>query len=80
MNRLAQLFEVDAAAKAFRASEQPLKTLADLPHDYRLVTRVEDARALAAELEKAPLVGFDTETTSVDAKRARLVGMSFSSH
>ena len=77
LNRLAQLFEVDAAAKAFRASEQPLKTLADLPHDYRLVTRAEDARALAAELEKAPLVGFDTETTSVDAKRARLVGMSF---
>ncbi len=77
LNRLAQLFEVDAAAKAFRAAEQPLKTLADIPHDYRLVTRAEDARALAAELEKASLVGFDTETTSVDAKRARLVGMSF---
>ena len=31
----------------------------------------------AAELEQAPLVGFDTETTSVDAKTARLVGMSW---
>ena len=78
LNRLAQLFNVDAAAKAVLAAERPLKTLADLPHDYRLVTRTADARALAAVLEKAPLVGFDTETTSVDARRARLVGMSFS--
>ena len=77
LNRLARLFGVEDAALAARTAEQPLKTLADLPHDYRLVTRAEDARALAAELEKAPLVGFDTETTSVDAKCARLVGMSF---
>ena len=78
LNRLAQLFEVDAAAKAIRAAERPLKTLADLPHDYRLVKSTEEARALAAELEKAPIIGFDTETTSVDARSARLVGMSFS--
>ena len=77
LNRLAQLFEVDAAAKAIKDAERPLKTLVDLPHDYRLVTNIEDARSLAAELEKSPIIGFDTETTSVDARNARLVGMSF---
>ena len=78
LNRLAQMFQVAEAAQALRATEQPLKTLADIPHDYRLVKTPADARALAAELEKAPLVAFDTETTSVDAHHARLVGMSFS--
>ena len=78
LNRLAQQFQLTEAAQAIRAAEQPLKTLADLPHDYRLVTRPDEARALAAELEKAPVVAFDTETSSVDAWRAQLVGMSFS--
>lgn len=73
LNRLAQMFGIGA-----EALEQPLKTLADMPHDYRLVKSADDARALAAELEKAPLVAFDTETTSVDAHHAQLVGMSFS--
>jgi len=34
-------------------------------------------RALLATLERAPLVGFDTETTGLEPMLARLVGMSF---
>ncbi len=34
-------------------------------------------RALLAQLEPAPLVGFDTETTGLEPMAARLVGMSF---
>ena len=54
-----------------------LRTLADTPHDYRLVTTREEARELAAILEAAPRFAFDTETTSTDARTAELVGMSF---
>ena len=57
--------------------EQNLRTLNDIPHDYRLITTLEQARELAAILEEAPRFAFDTETTSTDARTAELVGMSF---
>ncbi len=52
-------------------------TLADWPHDYTLVKTEAEARALAKTLEAAPKFAFDTETTSMDARTADLVGMSF---
>ena len=54
------------------------KTLDAVPHEYHLVTTLDEAAALARELEAAPKFAFDTETTSTDARTARLVGMSFS--
>ena len=57
--------------------EQNLRTLNDIPHDYRLITTLDQAQELAAILEAAPRFAFDTETTSTDARTAELVGMSF---
>ena len=57
---------------------EQLRTLADVPHDYRLVTTEAQARELAAILEAAPRFAFDTETTGTDSRTADLVGMSFS--
>ena len=54
-----------------------LQTRADVLHDYRLVSTLEEAKALAAILEAAPRFAFDTETTGTDARTAELVGMSF---
>lgn len=45
---------------------------------FRLVRTDADLAALHARLAAAPGFAFDTETTSVDPLRARLVGMSFS--
>ena len=56
---------------------EQLRTLADVPHDYRLVTTEAQARELAAILEAAPRFAFDTETTGTDSRTADLVGMSF---
>ena len=76
-------FELNALARRFLGdnalpSEKPaFKTLADVPHDYRLVQTLDEAAALAHELESAPKFAFDTETTSTNARTARLVGMSF---
>ncbi|TKJ37189.1 MAG: DNA polymerase I [Planctomycetes bacterium B3_Pla] len=46
--------------------------------DYQLVDTVDKFEKFLAELKKQKLFAVDTETTSVDAMRADLVGMSFS--
>ena len=55
---------------------------ADLPAQargsYRLILTEQDLDALVRELEAAELICFDTETTSLDALRAELVGLAFS--
>ena len=66
----------DAPAKA-------IATIADTPHDYRLVADEESAKELLAELSKADRIAFDTETAawnghdSTDAHNCKLVGFSF---
>ncbi len=54
---------------------------ADLPAQargrYRLILSEDDLGALIRELEAAELICFDTETTSIDALRAELVGLAF---
>ena len=46
--------------------------------DYKKVDTPEERAALIAELKKQTLYAFDTETTSVHAASAELVGLSFS--
>jgi len=46
--------------------------------DYRLADNAEARAALMQELTASPRFAFDTETTGLDARTARLVGMSFS--
>jgi DNA polymerase I len=43
---------------------------------YRLVCSTEDLKTVVAQLEAAPVVAFDLETTSIDPMRARVVGVS----
>jgi DNA polymerase-1 len=46
--------------------------------DYRTVSSMDELQSLIRELESAGLFAFDTETTSLDAMQAELVGLSFS--
>lgn len=57
--------------------QENLSTLADHPHQYHLVENEEEAKELCRNLLTFSQVAFDTETTSVDAMQAQLVGMSF---
>ena len=87
LNRLAREFLADGPAAP--APDLPgdgpsgLATLATTPHDYRLVTTEDDARALLAELMQAERIAFDTETAafeghdSTEAHFCKLVGFSF---
>jgi DNA polymerase I len=53
------------------------KTLRDLPYRYHLIESAADRALLIRALRGQPEISFDTETTSVDALTATLVGMSF---
>ena len=58
-------------------SGQPVKTLADVPHDYRLADTPEKRQSLAEILLRAELVAVDTETTGLHPRADRAVGCSF---
>ncbi|MBI4659997.1 MAG: DNA polymerase I [Verrucomicrobia bacterium] len=55
-----------------------LKTIADVPHEYQLVQTREQRAKLIQMLRRQPSFCFDTETTSLDPKDAKLVGIAFS--
>ena len=49
----------------------------EIPAEYSTVSTPDQLDALIAEIESAKLLAFDTETTSLDAMQAELVGLSF---
>ena len=55
-----------------------LSDLNNTPHNYQLVDSEDEMKKLAAKLLTFGFVSLDTETTSVDAMSAKLVGLSFS--
>jgi DNA polymerase-1 len=55
-----------------------LKTIADVPHEYHLVRSPAERAQLIGALQSKASFCFDTETTSLDPKEARLVGLAFS--
>ncbi len=54
------------------------KNIHNTPHNYVAVTDDSAIKKLVADLEKFSEICFDTETTSIDANDAELVGLSFS--
>ncbi|HWX21339.1 MAG TPA: DNA polymerase I [Candidatus Binatia bacterium] len=55
-----------------------LKTITDVPHDYHLVRTPAERAELIRQLQTRDSFCLDTETTSLDTKAARLVGLAFS--
>jgi DNA polymerase-1 len=73
--KLSELFkelEFSQLQKAF------FKQAEDLEKKYQTVLSVEELSGLVAYLEAAPEFAVDTETTSVNPMKARIVGISFS--
>ena len=57
---------------------QPAAPLAAVDVDYQAVQTEDQLQAMLAALQENASFSFDTETTSLDAMRADLVGLSFS--
>ena len=53
------------------------KTIRDVAHNYVFIDNEDDAKALSEDLLTFSTIAFDTETTSIDAIDAELVGLSF---
>lgn len=70
------------AVKSTDGKEEPvssnLKTLNDIEYDYQLVDTEEKMNELCGKIFTSSAVSVDTETTSTDAMKAELVGLSFS--
>jgi DNA polymerase-1 len=67
-------------AESDRAQGALLQTLdpaLSVPGEYDLVTTPEQFAIWLQQLHAAELIAFDTETTSIDAMRADIVGISF---
>jgi DNA polymerase I len=62
------------------AAPSPKTNIYSNPHHYHLVDTVELINDLVGYLAKQKTICFDTETTSVDAFDAELVGLSFAYH
>ncbi len=75
--------DVSGSLASSLSSSVQLATIATTPHDYRLITTEDDARALLAELAKYDRIAFDTETAAFDghdsteAHFCKMVGFSF---
>jgi DNA polymerase-1 len=54
------------------------KNINNTPHEYLLVEGEDDIAVLLEKLLQQKEICFDTETTSIDANNAELVGLSFS--
>ncbi|KRA33351.1 DNA polymerase I [Rhodanobacter sp. Root627] len=74
---IVEVVAVTTAAQTPAASDAPDPSLSQ-PGDYELVTTPEQFAIWLQRLHDAELIAFDTETTSIDAMRADMVGISFS--
>jgi DNA polymerase-1 len=66
------------AAAASGDLRPDLKSLEDVPHDYRLVTGSDDRKALLEAFRTSEVCCFDLETSSLDVRDTRIVGIAFS--
>ena len=86
--RLAELFSrfgfktwlkevAPAAAETAVSPASPVASAPPIERRYETLFAEDELKRWLADLEAAPLVAFDTETTSLDPMQARLVGLSF---
>jgi DNA polymerase I len=54
------------------------KNIDNTPHEYFMVKTKGERAELIKKLEQSTIFAYDSETTNIDANRAELVGMSFS--
>ena len=76
-NQQLSLFDAITDELPTGPKETSHKTLSDCPHTYKLIENEEDAAILRDTLLTFSTVAIDTETTSIEAMTAKLVGMSF---
>jgi DNA polymerase-1 len=72
------LFSNPAEEQTVVAETKVFENISTTEHDYHLITSKEQCLELYQKLSAQKVICFDTETTSLDAFEAELVGISFS--
>lgn len=70
--------QTDATAQLDLLNPTPFKTLTDIEVDYQTIESPADLEHMIDALKNAGAFAFDTEATSLNPRRAKLVGLSFS--
>ncbi|MCF8218554.1 MAG: DNA polymerase I [Bacteroidales bacterium] len=70
--------EPDLFSESGDTAASQRKTIESEKHDYKLLQEEKDIKELIEKLEKNGSFCFDTETSSLEATQAELVGISFS--
>jgi DNA polymerase-1 len=78
LNRLPRAKDTTAPAQLSLFGEEEAAAPGQETADYQIVDSVEALEAMVAELQKAPAIAFDVESTSTDPMRAELVGIALS--
>lgn len=68
---------VEGEAPAEAPPAVPLKTIAEVAHEYHLARTEAEQRSLLAALRREPAVALQVETDGGDPKQARLLGLAF---
>ncbi len=66
------------ASESGEATDPPLKTIHDTPHDYCLVNSPDARKDLIGKLTMQSAFCFDIETTGLDPKTCAIIGLAFS--
>ena len=78
-SQMLSLFDEEFVPEAeTELSETQFSTIKTVDHDYKLIRSEEEIDWLVRKLSEQKMFCFDTETTSVEAVNAQLVGLSFS--
>ena len=59
-------------------AENAVRTIADTPHEYKLIATNTDFNAMLIELQPSQILSFDLETTSLDEMNCSIVGIALS--
>ncbi|MGZ5242961.1 MAG: DNA polymerase I, partial [Bacteroidia bacterium] len=71
------LFDFAAEEEAQTFTPTDLKTLKDVPHEYKLIQTPEERKELVEYLKGFDVVCFDTETSNLNPHDCDIVGFSF---
>lgn len=77
VNGQLDLFAVNAGDSQETSKNESFENIKTVQHEYKLVEGEEDSRKLCDFLLTNKIVSLDTETTSINAIEANLVGLSF---
>lgn len=76
--KVAEILTTSGDPQLEAISERGFKKLSDLKTDYRIVRTDAELTELVAALKTAGFFAFDTETTGLNPRSAKLIGLSFS--